>query len=199
MKNFILAGTFILLLSSCTHTHKKIEEKSIPSSATATASSSENATPTAPPIIPTKAQAVLKTMAGSKAKGIIHFTEDGGKMKVETMVEGLKSGPHGFHIHEVGDCSKADFSSAGGHFNPTHSGHGSLDSKKRHAGDLGNLYVDTKGKANVTIVVEGLTMKPGAQSIIGKSVIIHKDKDDLKSQPAGNSGAREACGVIEAL
>ncbi len=74
-----------------------------------------------------------------------------------------------------------------------------MDSKKRHAGDLGNLMVDSKGKANVTIEAEGLSMKPSPHSIIGKSVIIHKDKDDLKSQPAGNSGPREACGVIEAL
>lgn len=192
MRNLILAIFVAMALSACAQFKKKAENKN------ANTAPQTTATP-ATPIVATKAQAVLKPSINSKVKGIIHFSEDGDKMKIETLVEGLKPGPHGFHIHEVGDCSKADFSSAGGHFNPAHSGHGSLDSKKRHAGDLGNLMADTKGKANVTFTVEGLTVQPGPNSIIGRSVIIHNDKDDLKSQPAGNSGPRVACGVIESL
>ena len=185
MKNIILASCAAVSLAACTHQPKT--------------ETPVEATPAAAVVVPTKAQAVLKAAAGTKIKGIIHFTEENGKMKIETLVDGLKAGPHGFHIHETGDCSKADFTSAGGHFNPTHGEHGSTTSAKKHVGDLGNLIANSKKKANTTITVEGMTMKPGANSIIGKAIVIHKDKDDLKSQPAGNSGARIACGVIEAL
>lgn len=152
-----------------------------------------------PPPPPTKAQAVLKPATG-KAKGMIHFTDlGGGKLQMEVMVEGLKAGPHGFHIHENGDCSGKDFSAAGGHFNPEHLKHGGPTGSEHHAGDLGNLMVDKKGKATVTITADGLDLGPGPHGIVGKSVVVHKGKDDLKSQPAGNSGARVLCGVIEAM
>lgn len=184
MKNLVVVGGIALvMLSACAQKEKQTAEVA----------------PAPVVVAPTKAQAVLKAAKGYKVKGIIHFTEEAGQMKIETMVDGLKAGPHGFHIHEVGDCSKADFSSAGGHFNPGHGEHGATTSEKRHAGDLGNLTANGKKKAYTTITASGLTMQPGAESIIGKAVVIHKDKDDLKSQPAGNSGARIACGVIEAL
>lgn len=189
MTKWILTAFVVFSITACAQlqrTSEKQPEATVVSQST-------------PQSFPTKAQAVLKVSGKSKIKGIVHFTEEGESIKIETMVDGLKPGPHGFHIHEVGDCSKVDFSSAGGHFNPTHANHGALDSKARHGGDLGNLMADNKGKANATLLVTGLTLKPGANSIIGKSVIIHQDKDDLKSQPAGNSGPRIACGVIEAL
>ncbi len=151
------------------------------------------------PVAPTKAQAVLKAVKGKKQKGMIHFTDEGGgKMKLDVMLEGLKPGPHGFHIHEVGDCSGKDFASAGGHFNPTHMKHGA-PGQNSHMGDLGNVTVDRKGKVNTSIVAEGVDLGSGPNGIVGKSVIVHQGKDDLKSQPAGNSGPRVLCGVIEAL
>lgn len=182
MKNLVLTGLTAMILTSCAQTAKKTE-----------------VAPVQAPPAPTKAQALLKVPEKSKLKGMIHFTEEGGKMKIETMVEGLKTGPHGFHIHETGDCSSADFASAGGHFNPSQAQHGALEAHHRHAGDLGNLVADKNKKANSTIFVDGITLKPGTNNIIGKSVIIHQDPDDLKSQPTGNSGKRIACGVIEAL
>ncbi len=187
MKKLIVLSLTLAAVVSCSH---KAKDTHTEASATPVAE-------TAP--APTRAQAVLKAANGLKIKGIIHFTEENGVMKVESMVEGLKAGPHGFHIHEVGDCSKADFASAGGHFNVNSSNHGSLDSKVRHAGDLGNLIANGKGVAKSTVTIHGVTLAAGANSIIGKSVIVHKDKDDFKSQPAGNSGARQACGIIEAL
>ncbi|WP_374029550.1 superoxide dismutase family protein [Bdellovibrio bacteriovorus] len=190
MKNKIIAGFAVLSLSACAQFQRGTENKTAGGTSEPTATTAQ---------APTRAQAVLKSASTAKVKGIIHFTEEDGRMKVETMVEGLKPGPHGFHIHETGDCSASDFTSAGGHFNPHASNHGSLTSDKRHVGDFGNLMADNKGKANTALVVQGMTMKPGADSIIGKAVIIHKDKDDLKSQPAGNAGARIACGVIQAL
>ncbi|QDK36336.1 superoxide dismutase family protein [Bdellovibrio sp. NC01] len=156
------------------------------------------ATPPPPPA-PTKAQAVLKAAKGTKQKGMVHLTEaTPGHMTVEVMVEGLKPGPHGFHIHEKGDCSGKDFSAAGGHFNPTGVKHGAPGTGS-HAGDMGNIMVDRKGKATVTINVEGIDLGPGPNGIVGKSIIVHQGKDDLKSQPAGNSGPRVLCGVIEAM
>ncbi|WP_413576653.1 superoxide dismutase family protein [Bdellovibrio sp. HCB290] len=179
MKRFIAPVLAALFISACAHK----EEAPV------------TAAPPAPPA-PTKAQAVLKAGKGSKIKGTVHFTEENGELKVETMIEGLKPGPHGFHIHETGTC-EGDFTSAGGHFNPSNAKHGSLTSADRHMGDMGNLMADKKGKGNTTITIKGSLS--GAEGIIGKSIIVHKGKDDLKSQPAGNAGAREACGVIEAM
>ncbi|KYG66968.1 superoxide dismutase [Bdellovibrio bacteriovorus] len=186
MKTVIALTLISAMMISCSHSQKKAEE------------TTAAVTPVAP--APTRAQAVLKAANGQKVKGIIHFTEENGAMKVESMVEGLKAGPHGFHIHEVGDCSKADFASAGPHFtvSSTHQ-HGSLDSKARHEGDLGNLMANGKGVAKSTITVNGVTLKSAPNGILGRAVVIHKDKDDFKSQPAGNSGARIACGIIEAV
>lgn len=185
MKTVIALTLISAMMISCSHSQKKAEETTA-------------ATPVAP--APTRAQAVLKAANGQKVKGIIHFTEENGAIKVESMVEGLKAGPHGFHIHEVGDCSKADFASAGPHFTVSSSHqHGSLDSKARHEGDLGNLMANGKGVAKSTITANGVTLKSTPNGILGRAIIIHKDKDDFKSQPAGNSGARIACGIIEAV
>ncbi len=186
MKNMFVIAIAAVSLSACAHKAQHDDHTHHTESAALTAA-------------PQKAQAILKAPQGSKLKGMIHFTEENGKMKIETMVDGIKPGPHGFHIHEKGDCSASDFSSAGGHFNPHQGTHGDHNTPGRHVGDLGNLIADSKSKAYSTLIVEGMTMKPGAESIIGKSIVIHKDKDDLKSQPAGNSGPRIACGVIEAL
>ena len=147
---------------------------------------------------PSSAQAVMKPAKNQKSKGIVHFTQSGDKIKIEAMLEGLKPGPHGFHIHETGDCSSVDFKSAGGHFNPSHKSHGAADGAERHGGDLGNIVADSKGKAKLTVEAASLSMS-GAQSIIGRAIVLHAGPDDLKSQPAGNSGDRIACGVIEAL
>ncbi|HWU45030.1 MAG TPA: superoxide dismutase family protein [Bdellovibrio sp.] len=181
MKKFATTALMALALGACAQ--KPVQPKA-------------EATPPPPPA-PTKAQAVLKAAQGTKTKGIVHFSEENGKMTVEVMAEGLKSGPHGFHIHEVGDCSAKDFSSAGGHFNPTQMKHGA-PGKQSHAGDLGNLTANKKGKISATMTAENFSLA-GPDSIIGKSVIVHKNADDLKSQPAGNSGPRVLCGVIEAL
>ncbi len=192
MKNVAMITLTALTLSACTH----FQRSETPETASGTSTSSTP--PTTESLAPQKAQAVLKSVKGENIKGTIHFYEQNGVIKIEALVDNLKPGPHGFHIHAKGDCSSADFSSAGGHFNPTHKNHGSLDSKVRHAGDLGNLIADNKRKAYTSFETKSLTLA-GAQSIIGKSIIIHKDQDDLKSQPTGNSGARIACGVIEAL
>lgn len=146
-----------------------------------------------------RAKADLIAPKGSPLKGQILFTEKDSKLTVTSSVDGIKQGPHGFHIHEVGDCSAADFSSAKGHFNPDQTAHGSHHSSPRHPGDLGNLIADEKDSVRSSITVEGVTLGMGPKSIIGRSVVIHENEDDLKSQPAGNSGPRIACGIIESI
>lgn len=151
----------------------------------------------APPPPPKHATA---TMAGTSkwksVKGTVQFKEVDDGVEVTANLEGLKKGKHGFHIHEKGDCSAPDAKSAGGHFNPSGHDHGSPDAEQHHAGDLGNINAGPDGKATLTLVVKGVTLKDGDTSIVGKGFIIHDKADDLKTQPTGNAGDRIACGVI---
>jgi Cu-Zn family superoxide dismutase len=144
----------------------------------------------------TKALATLQPKSGSRVIGTVTFTKMGDEVHVAAEIENLTPGKHGFHIHDKGDCSAADAASAGGHFNPTHKQHGGPDSAERHAGDLGNIDADASGKAHLDW--KGKLKLSGDDSIIGKSVVVHEKADDLKTDPAGNSGPRIACGVIEA-
>ncbi len=144
---------------------------------------------------PTKAVAVLSSASGSKVSGTITFTKSGDEIKVVADVTGLTPGKHGFHIHEFGDCSAPDATSAGGHFNPEKHQHADRTATDRHVGDLGNLEADASGKAHLDWTDKMLTLS-GDDSILGLAVIVHEKEDDLKSQPVGNAGGRLACGVI---
>jgi Cu-Zn family superoxide dismutase len=144
------------------------------------------------------AVAQLEPTSHNEARGRVVFREVDGGIQVEAEIEGLNVGNHGFHIHERGDCSAPDASSAGEHFAPDAQRHGGPDDAEgqRHAGDLGNIEVTADGTARYERVVEMLSLD-GASSIVGKSVIVHAMPDDLETQPSGGSGARLACGVIE--
>ncbi|MCK9275448.1 MAG: superoxide dismutase family protein [Syntrophales bacterium] len=142
-----------------------------------------------------KAVAVLHSTEGNNVKGIVTFTKVQKGVKVVADIEGLAPGKHGFHIHEYGDCTAPDATSAGGHFNPENKPHGAPDSKERHAGDLGNVVANEQGKARYEWTDPVISLS-GPHSILGRAVIIHADEDDLTSQPTGNAGARLACGVI---
>jgi Cu-Zn family superoxide dismutase len=143
----------------------------------------------------TKAVAVLSPTKGNNVSGTVTFTKVEGGVKIVADVTGLKPGEHGFHIHEFGDCSAPDATSAGGHFNPQHAQHGAPDAAARHAGDFGNLIADDSGKAHYERVDTMMTLD-GANSVLGHAVIVHEKADDLKTQPTGNAGGRVACGVI---
>ena len=144
----------------------------------------------------TKATAKLESKSNSKVTGTVTFTKSGADVEVTGDIENLSPGEHGFHIHDKGDCSAVDAASAGPHFNPMHKHHGGPDTAERHEGDLGNIKADSSGKAHIQW--KGKLSLAGADSIVGKSVVVHEKADDLKTDPAGNSGARIACGVIEA-
>ena len=147
-----------------------------------------------------RASAALQSTKGSKTFGEATFEEVGdGKVRVIVFAQGLRPGQeHGFHIHEAGDCSSGDGMSAKGHFNPASKPHGHPSSAERHAGDLPSLKADKGGRAKLDATVDGITLRPGPTSIVGRGVIIHADPDDYKTQPTGNAGARLACGVIKA-
>jgi Cu-Zn family superoxide dismutase len=143
----------------------------------------------------TKAICVVHPLGGSKVAGKVVFTQVSGGVQVNAELTGLAEGKHGFHVHEFGDCSMADGTCAGAHFNPTGAPHGGPDDAKRHVGDLGNIKVDASGKATYKRVDKLLALS-GPNSIIGRAIIVHAAPDDLKSQPSGNAGARVGCGVI---
>lgn len=144
----------------------------------------------------TQAYADLHPTAGNKVEGRVVFQKVDQGVKVVAHISGLTPGLHGFHIHEKGDCSAPDGSSAGGHFNPDNKPHGSPESATRHVGDLGNIVANEKGEA-VLERVDSLLQLEGPSSIIGRAVVVHADPDDFTTQPTGNAGKRLSCGVIQ--
>lgn len=139
----------------------------------------------------------LAPTAGNTATGVVRFVQTGGKVHVAGEVRGLKpNAEHGFHVHEKGDCASPDGTSAGGHFNPTGAAHGNHDVGPHHAGDLPPLKADAQGIARFSFESSTITVGSGATDVLGKGLIVHRDPDDFKTQPTGNSGARVACAVI---
>jgi superoxide dismutase, Cu-Zn family len=145
------------------------------------------------------ATARLEPTRGNTAAGLLRFVQNGDKVQVSGEVSGLKPGAeHGFHVHEKGDCASGDGMSTGGHFNPVASAHGQYGHGAHHVGDLPSLKADAQGVAKIDFTSTSLTLKPGASSIVDKGLIVHRDPDDYKTQPTGNSGPRVACAVIRA-
>jgi Cu-Zn family superoxide dismutase len=152
-----------------------------------------------------KAVAVIRGNATNHIRGIITFEEnEDDVVTLKGSLSGLyPSGKHGFHIHEFGDCSKEDFTSAGSHFNPKGKEHGAPGDEDRHAGDLGNINADPQGNSTIEVTDSMIRLKPSSgRSIIGRAVIVHEKEDDLgkglgeESKKTGNAGKRLACGVI---
>ncbi|MEX2401540.1 MAG: superoxide dismutase family protein [Rhodothermales bacterium] len=141
------------------------------------------------------AVAQLEPTEGNDVTGTVTFTALNGSVQIEGSVMNLSPGEHGFHVHEVGDCSAPDASSAGGHFNPEGVDHGARTDDVRHVGDLGNIEAGPDGTAEFFFEDDRLALS-GEHSIIGRAVVVHGGADDLTSQPSGAAGARVACGVI---
>lgn len=145
----------------------------------------------------TTAVATLQPKSGTQVTGTATFTQKGDKVEIVVNAKSLPPGAHGIHIHEKGDCSAADASTAGGHFSPGGGQHAGPTDAGRHAGDLGNIDAGADGAGKLTITEDKLSVGSGPGDVIGKALVIHGDPDDLKTQPSGNSGGRIACGVIE--
>ena len=143
-----------------------------------------------------EAVAHLEGRSGAAVNGEAKFVDRGGKVEITVDANGLPAGKHGIHVHEKGDCSASDASSAGAHFAPGGGAHAGPGDAGRHAGDLGNIEAGADGKGKLTITTDKLSVGSGENSVVGKSLVIHTDADDLKTQPSGNSGSRIGCGVI---
>ena len=142
-----------------------------------------------------QAVAVLAPAPNQNISGQVTFLEETQGIRVTANITGLTPGKHGFHIHEKGECT-GDFTSAGGHFNPEQMPHGAPTATQKHIGDMGNIEADANGVARYNRVFQAMTFS-GANSILGKAVIVHAKADDLQTQPTGDAGGRVACGVIQ--
>jgi Cu-Zn family superoxide dismutase len=146
------------------------------------------------------AHAMLKDKDG-KDVGHVEFTPAKKGVRLRIVLTGIPAGERAFHIHEMGKCDPPDFKSAGGHFNPEKKKHGKGGKDHGHAGDMPNLKIPKKGQLKTDIVNNAVTLAKGPSNSLfhdgGTSIVIHEGPDDYKTDPAGNSGDRIACGVIQ--
>lgn len=163
---------------------------------------------TAPPAPIASAVATLEARSGSSVTGTVTFEElpnphaahDGApptQVRIVIDLTGATPGDHAVHIHEKGDCTAVDGTSAGGHFNPEGRPHGDHTSTEKHPGDFGNVTVGADGTGRKELVVTSVTLGEGPASAAGRAVIVHEKPDDF-GQPTGNAGGRQACGVVAA-
>lgn len=152
-----------------------------------------------------RAIAILRDSDGNVVgNAVLTETPDGVRVQaqitnLDAAVTGDERGQHGFHIHEVGQCTPPDFTSAGSHFNPTGADHGLLDPDGPHAGDLINLWIEANGQGDYDVVTDLITLGEGERSIFdedGSALVIHATADDYHTDSSGESGDRLACGVI---
>ena len=146
------------------------------------------------------AKAEMKDAKGASI-GTVTLTDVPAGVLLNLSLKGLPAGTYGFHLHAVGKCEGPAFASAGGHFNPGQHKHGFMNPEGQHAGDLPNLHVAGTGDFNLEVVAAGVTLKKGGANSLsdadGSALVIHEKADDYKTDPAGDSGARIICGVIQ--
>jgi Cu-Zn family superoxide dismutase len=162
-----------------------------------TAAPAEKTTPTEPA---QEGVAQIAPTQGNTVTGSVALNSSPQGVRITGAIQGLKpNAEFGFHVHEKGDCSAPDGSSAGGHFNPTQAQHGDPTSSTHHAGDMVNIRSNGEGVAQVDTTAAGTTLHgEPTTDIMGKAIVVHEGPDDYKTQPSGNSGKRVACGVIGA-
>lgn len=141
----------------------------------------------------------IQAKSSTNTGGQISFVQKKNEVKMVVKASNLTPGIHAIHIHEKGDCSAADASSAGGHWNPMKDMHGKWGHGAHHNGDIGNLVADANGNAELTFSTDRwcLTCTEESKNIIGKSIIIHAKEDDFSTQPTGNAGGRVGCVEIK--
>ena len=145
-----------------------------------------------------KLDIAFEPKSNSTVSGTASFVEKNGKVTFVANLTGLKPGVHAIHIHEKSDCSAADGSSAGGHWNPTFKKHGKWGIGEYHKGDIGNFTADEKGNGTITMSTNEWCIGCGdaTKDILGKGLIVHQGEDDFVTQPTGNAGGRVACSAI---
>jgi Cu-Zn family superoxide dismutase len=155
-------------------------------------------TSTGPSASATIAPTSVAASAGMNPQGQVRFVQQGDGVRVTGRITGLRPGQeHGFHVHEAADCS-GDGLGTKGHFNPLGVAHGQHGSAMHHAGDLPSLKANAAGVAEFDVVVKQLSVAAGPTSVVGRGLIVHRDRDDFATQPTGNAGPRPGCAVIQA-
>lgn len=145
----------------------------------------------------TSAIAEIAPASGSQVTGSAYFEQDGEEVTLIISIENASPGLHAVHIHENGDCSAPDATSAGGHRNPTGVAHGEWGKGEFHLGDIGNITIGEDGTGILMLTTDLWEIGTGSPvDIVGKGIIVHADADDFTTQPSGNAGARIGCGVI---
>lgn len=191
--SLILCGSLLIFGCKDDKKEKEIEERS------ETEMTSEKKTEVKTAEVK-KVKVQLQPKSDSNLSGNVVFTEENGKVSMTAIISGLAEGKHAIHLHENGDCSAADGTSAGGHWNPTGAPHGKWGSSDGfHKGDIGNFEVDANGNGTVNLTTDEWCIGCGDKNkdILGKAVIVHDGVDDYKSQPSGAAGTRVGCGVIQ--
>jgi Cu-Zn family superoxide dismutase len=147
-----------------------------------------------------RAVATLEARSGSSVTGTATFVDSGENVTLTVEVASTAEGAHAVHVHELGDCSAADGTSAGPHWNPESQAHGQWGSPPHHLGDIGNLVVGPDGTGKLVLKTDlwevGAADAGTTNNVVGHSVIVHANVDDFTTQPTGNAGGRIACGVI---
>lgn len=143
-----------------------------------------------------KATASIEARSGSSLSGTADFVPHQEQLMITVSLKGAPPGPHAVHIHEKGDCSAPDASSAGAHFNPGGHKHGSPGAPEHHAGDLGNIIVGEDGTGTLMFHTSDLTVSGEPGGVLGRAIIVHEKPDDFITDPTGNAGGRIGCGVI---
>lgn len=143
------------------------------------------------------AEATISPTEGNDVRGTVNFRAETDAIRIVGQLTGLEEGKHGLHVHEKGDCSAPDASTAGGHFAPDADPHGapSAEVGQHHVGDLGNVEVDEEGTATFDVSDPEMSLS-GENSVVGRALIVHAGADDFESQPSGDAGDRVGCGVI---
>jgi Cu-Zn family superoxide dismutase len=189
----LLFASTSLVLAACGGGQQSSEPPAVPAALAASAATDASAAPSAGKTV----EVTIQAKSGSQVSGKATLTETSEGVKVVLALEHVPTaGEHGAHVHEKGDCSAPDGSSAGGHFNPAGNPHALPANSPHHLGDLGNITIDKDGNGHLDIVAAGANLKDGdPNSFLGRSIIIHEKKDD-GGQPTGNAGGRIGCGEI---
>ncbi len=140
----------------------------------------------------------LRNAAGSVVGSAVLLQESDG-VRILLDLKDVTPGTKAVHIHAVGRCDPPSFESAGPHFNPTKAQHGPQNPKGPHAGDLPNIVVEATGRGHLEVTNPRVTLESGPTSLFGangSALVVHEGPDDMRTDPAGNSGARVACGVV---
>ena len=149
---------------------------------------------------PAPVTVTLKTAQGADA-GTVVLKQEKGYVLVKVDVKGLPPGEHAIHVHAASKCDPPDFKTAGPHFNPDQKKHGINNPEGHHNGDIpANLSVKADGTDKVSIKEPDISLDPNSPNSVfangGTAIVIHEKPDDNLTDPAGNAGARIACGVI---